>query len=263
MYNQKPLPGDLLDYGNWASRDLVGLWPFNEDNNSNKVFDLSENGLTGSLVATAHFVPGPFGPVIDLDGNSDFASIGDFPIFDFGTSDFALSIRVKRGRTTTREVIIGKDNTATGRQFVLLFVNDTVRFSFYVGGGAATLSTTATITDTLWHHIFAQRVGSTQEIYIDGILSASGGGSAGAMDATTGILRFGARESIPDYFLGQLDLPMIYGRSLSVSEIALLCREPFQMVRTKRKRIIYDGVEAAPPTTFPYYYREIASRRIA
>jgi hypothetical protein len=63
-------------------------------------------------------------------------------------------------------------------------------------------------------------------------------------------------------YLGLIDFLYIYKRVLTASEIQQLYIEPFGMFR-KRRELVFDEIAVAPPTSKPYYYREIASRRIA
>ena len=57
--------------GHRLSRGLVGYWLLNESS-GNKVFDLSGNGNTGTLVANTHWVPGGFGPSAILAPEFDY-----------------------------------------------------------------------------------------------------------------------------------------------------------------------------------------------
>ena len=86
------------------------------------------------------------------------------------------------------------------------------------------LNSSSAITDTNWHHFFAQRNGNSFDIFIDGSLDASGttSGSHGSVQTTTSKLFIGAREyagANRDPFNGSIANVGIWNRALSSSEI--------------------------------------------
>ena len=275
MYNQKPLSGDLLDYGEPLSDGLVGFWLFNEGS-GNKVFDLSGNGNTGSLIADTHFVPGKFGSALDFDGTGDYVEKSNPSFKDATRGSISLWFRLGNVGDASSEVLLSLSNAGSADdEFTIQWiggVSDFIRLYMTLNGTAVLrLETSGTITDSNWHHYAITSDGSTVKAYIDGsiqILTETIGSNTGqwfadATDADTLSMGIVQRNVNLGDFTGQIDHTMFYNRALSASEIALLYQEPFRMIRTKRRRIGVVAEEPAAPGTFPYYYREIASRRIA
>ena len=258
MYNQKPLPGDLLDYGNWASHNLAGLWFFNEDF-GNKVYDLSGNGNTATFGGNVAWVPGKFGSCLNFPGGE----------FDKGsatiqsiTGNFSFVTWFKLNSYVANGAII--DGVYNADYLFGYFTGNKVRF--YVNGfNNVAESTKADFdTDIDWHQLAGTFDGQNIRIYIDGVQDGIDASTTYPTGRTT--FDIGAYDG-SGTLDGKIDHILAYHHGsqppLSASEIVSLYYNPFQMVRTRRRRIITEEIAAAPPTTFPYYYREIASRRIA
>ena len=265
--DRKPPLGALLNPYLLINRGLVGLWLFNEGS-GNRVYDLSGNENDGTLAGTAHFTSGgKLGPCIILDGDSDYVDCGDPTTFDFGAGNWALSIWAKRESSGSRHVLFGKDDAGNERQFVFLYqADDTLRIQYFRNDGTAVLlDTTATFTDTLWHHLVAQRVGDSFEIYVDAVLSESGtdsGDTHGTMDSEAVDLWIGARDAggVTDYFDGQLNMPIIYNRALSASEGTKLYQEPFCGFRWMSIEQLASYYEEEPPPEIQALFMDLSTQ---
>ena len=263
MPNRKPLLGELLDYGNPFTKGLVGLWLMNEGS-GNTVADLSGNGNTGTSTGT-DWVAGKYGSAQSfILADSDIINLGTIPQFTFNSGD-AFSV-----------VSYFKFNSV-GADWQAVFIKS-YRIGHYDQRGIAFLvhpagtqvmihcgteSITVNKDFTTYHQIIATFDGSTLRVYFDGVFQNS---VAVADDLSSGNARtaYIGRDDYPGHnFEGVVDYTYVYNRALIASEIAQLFREPFCMVRTRRRRVIFDEIAGVPPTSSPYYYREIASRRIA
>jgi len=257
VYNQKPLSGDLIDYGHPLSQGLVGLWLMNEGS-GNKVFDLSGNGNIGTFVNSPIWKVGKHGYAIDFVSASDqYIDLGvDVSILKPQTISVSAIFKADL-LTGIRGIVDGTDSD--GDDGYILASSGTA-LNFYIDDGGFKIAT-GTIAAGIWYHAIGTFDGVTVKLYINGVLQAT---TAGATKVDYGISRhFIGRYLNASYdWDGLIDSVSIYNRVLSASEAALL-QEPFCMVRTRRRRIITEEIAGVPPTTFPYYYREIASRRIA
>ncbi len=109
------------------------------------------------------------------------------------------------------------------------------------GSDVVTGNTGIPVTDGLWHQIAVTWDGVDVRLYDDGI-------EFGSLGIVTGsawdVYRFG-RQSVSEYYTGQLGLFVFYNRALLSSEIQHLYDRPLDML-TPRSRG-YPATAAAPP----------------
>ncbi|MCJ7482651.1 MAG: LamG domain-containing protein [Thermodesulfovibrionales bacterium] len=240
------------------------------EGSGNTVQDLSGNGNAGTLVGNTYWAGGKFGPALDFDGTTDYVTVSPFnkgPV-TAGTYSFWLNYHT----VVANDGFITSWETAAkvGNGILIFNYGAKLRFSLYndaqtevykvslfdLGGPAYTLNT--------WQHWVCTFDSSSAIVYLNSIEVGRDDGPAGVLDIAPPQLYFGSdREFANRDIDGQLDVISIYNRALSASEIQQQDREPFRFIGRKRRRIIYDEIAGGVPTTFPYYYREIASRRIA
>ncbi len=229
MPQLKPTRGIRLNKSHPLARGLVGCWLFNEGS-GNKVFDLSGNGNTGTFQSTTSWSSGKFGPAIVLNGSSDYIQISDSSIFDF-PDEFSISVWVNASVLNADKSVLMRYNTSSKNGYGL-FIQDSPNvweFAVYVGGSADIARSDSAPTSG-WHHLVGVRtVTGSLILYLDGIRQATTGSMSGAIDAASDLL-IGRRSHQADrYFSGLVDVPAIFNRALSVSEITQLYREPFCM----------------------------------
>lgn len=156
-------------------------------------------------------------------------SITDSSDYTTSTSDFALSIRVKRNLSGTREAFHGQTNSSgqdPSISFILEFQTaNTIRFLGVISTGVYAIVTSAsTITDTNWHNIVVQRNGTSLELYIDGVLNATATGqftSGQSLQDSTQNMGIGNAGALASLFLtGYIqDVHFWKGRKLTSTEI--------------------------------------------
>ena len=237
----KPMLGEEINWGDPVTKGLVGAWFF-LGGSGNKVYDLSGNGNTGTLVADTHWVPGKFGSALDFDGTGDYVDTS-FTCSSNGT----LVIWYKT--TQMSGVMFGRRIDDAKRLYIGLNNN---KFYASVGttGGGTHEDSTAT-NDGLWHcGVVTWQVGGRVKIYVDGLLVDD---DAIAGDpGSVGEIVIGARQrpaSVDTNYLGLLDHLIYYNIPKSAFEIALLCREPFGMFVDEDIAILEAGIPA--PTGAP------------
>jgi hypothetical protein len=228
----KPTRGICLNRSHPLSRGLVGLWLFNEGSGG-QVFDLSGNNNTGSLVADTYFGPGKFGSALILDGTGDYVDCGNKTILNPGTSDFFVSMWVKT--TDTAGIFASKRNLqdegdANNEGWAFYISPNHVRFLITDVSDNYYATSTSNVNDGKWHHIVGVRAGGRVKIYFDNVLEEDVAGTTASIDSVRQLL-FGNQVDLSagNYLAGSIDHAMIYSRTLSASEIALLYREPFCM----------------------------------
>ena len=258
---RKPLLGELLDYGNPFTKGLVGLWLMNEGT-GNTVQDLSGNSSLGTFTteggAKPNWTSGETGPAINFSGTSKdrIVCTNTVPI----TGSFTCIAKFKLNAYVNNAALV---DASYANQFLFRFSAANQLQCYVAGLNNIMVSTKNDFhTDLTWHTaaLVHDEVANTKTVYVDGVFDKT----AASNDTPTGVTTYdiGAYAD-SDEMNGLIEYVYIYNHALSASEIQQLYREPFCMVRTRRRRVIFDEIAGVPPTSSPYYYREIASRRIA
>ena len=137
--------------------------------------------------------------------------------------------------------IISADSPLGGAKDLVPVALTGGQVAFNVGDGDVddTLNSSATVNDSIWHHVVVTRSQSTgqRQIYIDGTLDSSKGGTTRLLNDPV-LLTIGAKSdasnsdpSSPDYngsngYDGLLDDIQIYARVLNSNEVAFLYHSP-------------------------------------
>ncbi len=229
MSNQKPLSGNLLDYGNSLSRGLVGFWLMNEGS-GNKVFDLSGNGQNATISAGTWIV-GETGSA--LYTVAIVLSIGSVSP-KLSEPAYTIIFKAKPDNITDNQYVSGGDGADQNKRNVVLGFQDgfwNVFNGVYPTGTPGDTQITATAGE--WQTVAYVTDGISIWGYLNGIqqFSETGHITPSATITDFAIMAVGV-------YIGAKEYVYIYNRALSASEIALLYREPFQMIRTRRRRII-------------------------
>ena len=228
MPQLKPTRGIRLNKSHPLARGLVGCLLFNEGS-GNKVFDLSGNGNTGSLVADTHFVPGKFGSALDFDGTGDYVNLGDSPSLNFSTSLSAFAW-IKTSDTTNEQVIFeSRQQSGAYNGWRLRITNEHIVLLIDTSDGTfGATEGTIDIVDGTWHHVGITWNGTDMKGWVDGVADVDISCTGTISKVQDTYIGYGQGQG-PIYFNGLIDHAMIFNRALSASEIALLYREPFCM----------------------------------
>ena len=252
---QKPPLGVPADKGHILCPSS-GLWLMNEGS-GNIVQDLSGNGNGGTINGDFLWTPGKYGTAVELIGVTDNISANTPPNI---TNAITYVVRFNSH--------IG----SAGGDQVLIRLKDTVfkidnalsaYFIWYSDIDVAPKTFNYVFAANTSYEVAVTQIGTTYALYVNGLQVQTG--ETDALDLVSSVdLILGAYNLTGTWDLdGLLEYAYIYNRALTASEIAQLYEEPFCMVRTRRRRVIFDEIAGVPPTSSPYYYREIASRRIA
>jgi len=203
---------------------LRGLWHFNEaswNGTAGEVKDKSGNANNGVRVGTATTsATGMFGSSGTFNGTTDYISIPDSTSLNIPTA-LSISAWVKRERTGTREIFLGKSDGNSVNSYWFEFTGGNL-FNFFTAVTQG--NSVRTISDTSWHHYVGTWDGTTQSTYIDGVFDSSRGavGSIATNAQTLGIGRLGGLGAL--YFKGEIDEVAIWSRALHADEIKQLYR---------------------------------------
>lgn len=137
---------------------------------------------------------------IQTGGPKVLVSRWDFPSTDDGARAFELS------STSSGSLVWSTDETSTRRPEVFVVPVPTI----FNGG---------------WHHVAATWGAGQMRVFFDGVLLDTRASQPGVLHAASSTpLRLGAKSGIGDplFFRGAMDEPTVWGRALSVSEVAAI-----------------------------------------
>jgi hypothetical protein len=169
----------------------------------------------------------PFGGQVDgaleFDGIDDYITIAESSDFKFGTGDFSMGAWVKTS-ATIKSYIIDNYHGTVGEVGCQLVMNADGTVYFEVRGGTLLqITSTVTINDGAWHHIFgsADR-DSSMNLYIDGAIAATGGTNSDTIDNSNPVLigvNTWQSDPLGSFFGGIIDGVRIYNRALDANDI--------------------------------------------
>lgn len=216
-------PSQTLTNGSTLKTGLIGHWAFDGVDITDKIYGkVGVSGyFTGVAATSSAKTIGKMGQAVVLDGTNDYMWMPDDVSVDPGDV-FTYALWVKRARFGINyETMFSK-----GFHGAVVIFNGSNQIVLCGASIGCPLTTTATITDTNWHHYAITKNGTAAAIYIDGTLSASTN-SAPSFDAATSYRQYiGADNGIDapgaSVLKGSLDDFRVYNRVLSSTEIKQL-----------------------------------------
>ncbi len=192
-----------------APTGLVGWWP--GDGNTD---DLA-NGDNGVLQGGVTYAAGKVGQAFSFDGSGQALSVGN-PV-GLQLQDFTIEAWIQRASLTqvssdpSGGAIFGYGNGG----YLLGLNNSGQMFLTQIG---VSVSSSAQIIDSSWHHVAVAKVGTSVVFYVDGVAYPAPAFSVSFQFTTPAAI--GARgDNLANSFLGLIDEVSIYSRALTASEI--------------------------------------------
>ncbi len=217
-------------------------------NTGQTLHDNSLYNTNGAFVNSPTWVVGEKGMALDLErDNDDNVDIGSFSSTIF-SADFTMSMWLKAETLNATDLIFDKRSSGSagfgfrytgsaGKALVKLNAN-----SIQTSDGVVIIG--------IWHHIVAIRTGSAVDLYIDGIIQASGTTSADASNTNTA--KIGTRSFTSDLnsYDGIVSNVHVWERGLAVSETKQLFVDPHAVHRMRSRVVAFAGaVEEEEDTT--------------
>lgn len=206
------------------SSGRLAWWTF--DGHLNDVH--GHNG-TGFEIAYGTDRSGQANKALLTDGN-DYVSVSNENDFNFGASDFTISVWIKRSSNTGSEAICAKQQTGIYKGWNLWFSNGRVMLIAGQNPNVNMVQTGALLGDNQWHHIVAIKIGNTAanwKIFVDGTLDVQVNTALMSITDLTNAGPFWiGRRHAGNTFNGQIDDLMIYNRALSDQEAVLEEQDP-------------------------------------
>lgn len=197
--------------------DNVSLLLHMDGSNNSTVFtDSSSNAIsiTPSGDAKISTAQSRFGGASGyFDGNADWLSVADNSVFQFGTGDFTIEAWIYvSGFTALYPAIVANGNTAFSgsgsTDAVYLTVNSNAgqrRITFGTSTTNFILQGSTNIATGQWYHVALSRSGSTNRLFVNGVLDASATNSQSLNISNNG-LRIGRTGwSTDTYWNGYID----------------------------------------------------------
>ncbi len=197
---------------------MVGYWPLNGSG-----VDASGNGRHGVVNGNTSFITGKIGPAAALDGQGDFVEIADTAALDLTDAiTVATWAKVRNAWRYSWQSIVCKgenswrlqrDGTNAGVEWALGY------WETYGGSFGPTR-----IDDGRWHLIIGTTDGTTEKLFVDGVLDAqhTRTGTPAVQTNDFGIRIGSNAENTARDFDGWLDETVVWNRALSQTEITSL-----------------------------------------
>ncbi len=189
--------------------------------------DLSGNNRNGTLTNGPTFSSANGGSIV-FDGTNDYVSMPAGSLRSYTGSRSSASVWFKTAITSaTRQVIFGDWNSSGANETARLGLTEYGGTSGKIGGimnyntgdNQIPVESTTTILTNVWYNVVIQYNGTSNQLYLNGILEGSkntsetGGNGTGQF----AIARAGDFNSI--FFNGNIANLLIYNRALSATEI--------------------------------------------
>ncbi|MGA0199806.1 MAG: LamG domain-containing protein, partial [Prochlorotrichaceae cyanobacterium] len=213
---------------------LLAYYPLHEPS---QVRDLTGSQKDAEILGTASWcrstVPiGQFKPSeISLDGVDDYLEIANSEAINFATNqDFTVEAWIKADRIqqdtkNTDNDIIEKWSGQSGYPYVIRYVNTSGKIyaARYDGTKSASINSTITVNDGVFHHVAFVKAGTQLLLYIDGDLAKGGSGTDTVSGNTQNDspLYIGCRggNSKINFFTGQIAELRLWNKARTEQEI--------------------------------------------
>ncbi len=200
-----------------ASAELVAHWPLDEGSGTT-AYDISGNGLDGTLQGDPQWVAGKIGGALEFNGNGDYIDCGNDPIFDI-TEQVTLTVWVNANdmANSQNNMWMGKgDHTYAIKHQT----GNYLEFFVYDGDWHSTQYTTNLESlNGEWHHMAGTYDGHELKFYLDGQLEITLA-YEGTIETRDHPLTIGENsEETGRFFDGMLDDLRIYNHALTELEI--------------------------------------------
>ncbi len=207
----------LLCIASNASAELVAHWTLDEGSGTT-AYDISGNGLDGTLQGDPQWVVGKIGGALEFDGNGDYIDCGNDPIFDI-TEQVTLTVWVNANdmANSQNNMWLGKGDNAYAIKHQ---TGNYLEFFVFDGSWHSTQYTTNLESlNGEWHHMAGTFDGTELKFYLDGqleiTLAFEGTIGTAAHPVTIGE----NSQATGRFFDGMLDDLRIYNHALTELEI--------------------------------------------
>ncbi len=175
--------GESTQVVDGAGNPPVGKWSFDENKNytcsggSNDACDTSENSNDLIMTNGPTWDLGKYGSAIRFDGSNDYVSVNHNSVLSLG-DNMTLEAWIKPDSVSIDDQLFlhkGSTGDWSARAYSLVLDQDEIYVSYLNGSGWQSFATsTANIAANTWSHIVYTRDGTTERIYVNGMISNQG-----------------------------------------------------------------------------------------
>jgi hypothetical protein len=138
---------------------------------------------------------------LSLDGVDDYAVIGNYSDFNFGTGDFTIEFWVRPSSIGTQQVILDS-RTSSGDTAIYLEINAAGNIRFFTAN-AYRLTSSVAVTANNWSHVALSRSSGVTRIFVNGTLTPTT--YADTNDYSSRSFRIGGTFSGSAFYGGYVD----------------------------------------------------------
>jgi uncharacterized repeat protein (TIGR02543 family) len=198
-----------------VTNGLVSLW-----RGEGNTFDVV-GGNNGTAVGGASYKQGVSGSGFSFDGTGKYIEMSN-NVGDFGSTQFAVSFWMNdaAGTYSSDAYLVGKSDPNGGAGWDIRVSNNTIKVAG-VDGWGFNITSDASVTSNVWHHITLSATSTDVYLYIDGVLKGTSPRST--ISSTVNPFRVGYTTNYGgSAFNGLIDEVSIYNRALVAAEVAAL-----------------------------------------
>ncbi len=179
------------------------------------------DGTDTSMSYSSNGTDGRFGDCAVFDGSTSAIAYSNNGSLFSGTNEFTISLNMYPTAPFTTEASIFSQSiagAASNSSIILYGATDSFSLHYSLGSGWETpISFGSTIPVSTWSNVVVTRVGTTIQLYIDGLLTNTGT-LTGDIAVSTHDIELGVQDE-DYYFDGKLDQVEIYNKALTPTEI--------------------------------------------
>jgi PKD repeat protein len=189
-----------------------------EESGGNIVKDSSEHGNHGTIKQAIRVKTGRYGKGLKFDGINDWVTVKDSESLDL-TSGFTLEAWVKPDSIRRSSVIVKQQQQGTVYDLYAYEDRDLPFSSFNDNFDYNPISGQEPLPIRKWSHLATTFDGTSQRLYINGVLVGTAQTKIGLIQQSNGVLRIGGNSVWGDFFQGYIDEVRIYNYALSAKVI--------------------------------------------
>jgi hypothetical protein len=195
--------------------------------------DASGNGNTGTCSGSAcptMAIAGAVGTAASFNGVSSQITVPDSPSLRLNQFTIALWVNPKQVKTDYQPLVVKEDGAGNNRNYGLYIVPNKMQVRYAVWAGDCTTKYAANsagqLTPNTWNHIVFTFDGTTESLYLNGVLDSSNAAPTGSLCQAAVPLKLGRETSIFQPFNGVLDDVRIYNEVMNAASVSNLFNPP-------------------------------------
>jgi hypothetical protein len=199
-----------------TSNGLVAAYGFNEGSGTT-VKDSSGNNNTGTI-SNATWATGRYGKALSFNGTNSWVTVQNSASLNL-TGPMTLEAWIETSASPTDwQALIFKEMPSDTAYYLYRSGYSDAPVGGMYSSGEQSIVASNNLTLNTWMHLAFTYDGSTERLYVNGVLVASQA-KTGAVQSSTGVLHIGGDSVWGEFFQGLIDEVRIYNRALSASEI--------------------------------------------